>query len=163
MSRQYTLVTYDGAPTPSTVAAQRSARAGRDLHQELPPPFAHLRADFLRPNEEPLATLFVDRDELLQERTPARALVLSAEGVLFLEEGEALIGDTRWGARSLFYPYARISAVGLGAALLTARFTLHGAGNAPPCEIPLHARDRERFAAAARLIAEKVAAAGGDV
>jgi hypothetical protein len=163
MSRQYTLVTYDGASTPSTASAQSAAREGRDLHQELPPPFARMRAGFLRANEEPLASLFVDRDETPEEQTPARALVLSAEGVLFLEEGEARIGDSRWGVRSLFYPYARISAVGMGEALLTARFTLHGAGNAPPCEIPLPARDRERFAAAARLIAEKAAVAGGDV
>jgi hypothetical protein len=151
MSRQYTLVT--------SKSALRYAREERVLHQELPPLFARQLAGFLREDEEPLATLFVDREEILEERVPARALVLIPEGVLFLEEGEALLGDSRWGVKSVFYPYAQISAVGLGEALLAGRFSLYGAGNAPPCEIPVHAQDLERFQAVARQIAERVAAA----
>ena len=77
-----------------------------------------------------------------------------------MEAGETVPGNTAWGVKSLLSPYSQITAVGLGVALLTARFTLHGMGNAPACEIALQYEDIPRFGAAARLITERIAAPG---
>lgn len=113
-------------------------------------------AAFLSPEEEPLATLFVPSERIL-DWIPGRALVLTEDGVLFMEEGESIILDQKWGVRTLFYPYAQIAAIGIGQALLRGRFTLYSAGNAPPCEFRLHWYNLNNFRAAARLIREKVA------
>lgn len=129
-----------------------------DLAQELPPLFASALAGFLREDAAPPLTLFVASDEVLGKRTPDRALALTADGVVFLEAGEMVLGKRPWGVKSLLYPYTKITAVGLGMALLTARFTLHGMGNAPACEIPLQYEDIPRFETAARLISERIAA-----
>ena len=128
------------------------------LPQKLPPLFASALAGFLREDAALPLTLFVASDEVLGERTPDRALALTAAGVVFLEAGEVVLGRTHWGVKSLLYPYTQITAVGLGTALLTARFTLHGMGNAPACEIPLQYEDIPRFETAARLIGERIAA-----
>jgi len=129
-----------------------------DLHQELPLLFAERLTGFLGANDEPMASLYVPPEEILNERVPARALVLTESGVLFLEDGEALLGNTSWGVKSLFFPYPQITAVGIGTALLSGRFTLHGTGSAPLCEFTLHSDDVQRFEKAARMIGELIAA-----
>jgi len=135
--------------------------APEDLAPGLPPLFASALAGFVGEGAAPPLTLFVAADEVLGRRTPDRALALTAEGVLFLEAGEMTLGKRPWGGKSLLYPYTQITAVGLGTALLTARFTLHGMGNAPACEIALQSGDVPRFETAARLISARVGAARG--
>lgn len=142
-------------------SARRPAREDVDLHQTLPPAFADLLAGVLREDAAPLATLFVDADEVLGRRVPARALVVTGDGVLFLEAGETTIQNTAWGVKSLFYPFRQITAVGIGAALLTGRFTLYGPGGTPLFEIALRAQDVDGFAAVAGLIGEQAAAPSG--
>ena len=160
MSRRSTLEACDGKSTSPTASAERRQREDVDLHQALPPIFARMLACFLRDGEEPLATLFVPSEEARGQRSPARALVLIADGALFMEESEAVLPDSRRGVKSLFYSYAQITPVEMGAGLPTGRFILHGVGNAPVYEITLPAENRERFQAVARLIGEKVAVSG---
>jgi len=128
-----------------------------DLHQWLPPVFAQTLERTIGPDQQPLAVLFVPSDRTLEWR-PGRALVLLDDGVLVMEEGESVIINQRWGVKTLFCPYRQVAAVGIGHALLRARFTLYAAGNAPACEIPLHWYDLTSFRAAAALIRERVAA-----
>lgn len=160
MSTALALIAPDET-TPTAAPAERhaydEAALPGDLPQELPPLFASALAGFLRQDAAPPVTLFVAPDEVLGKQTPARALALTADGVVFLEAGEATLGKTAWGVKSLLYPYTQITAVGLGMALLTARFTLHGMGNAPACEIALQFEDIPRFETAARLISERIA------
>ena len=156
MSTALALLTENEIKTPTAAPAERRTYTGTPL----PPLFASALAGFLREDTAPLLSLFVASDEVLGERTPDRALALTAEGVMFMEEGELVLGNRSWGVKSLLYPYSQITAVGLGMALLTARFTLHGMGNAPVCEIALQYEDISRFEAAARLISERIAAGG---
>ena len=180
MSTSSALMTHDETTMPPTAQAERYASDGKahdvtalpvvlsadrteappegDRPQELPPLFASALAGFLREDAAPPVTLFVASDEVLGKRTPDRALALTADGVVFLEAGEVVLGKRPWGVKSLLYPYAQITAVGMGTALLTARFTLHGMGNAPACEIALQYEDIPRFETAARLISERIAA-----
>ena len=166
MSTRSALTTPDEAPNltalpvvlPENLSENLSENGTDGPPQELPPLFASALAGFLRENAALPLTLFVASDEVLGERTPDRALALTADGVVFLEAGETVLGRTHWGVKSLLYPYTKITAVGLGTALLTGRFTLHGMGNAPACEIPLQYEDIPRFETAARLISERIAA-----
>ena len=164
MSTGSALMTHDLTALPMVLSAALpedfSERLSEDLPQELPPLFASALAGFLREDAAPPLALFVASDEVLGERTPDRALALTADGVVFLEAGEVVLGKTAWGVKSLLYPYTKITAVGLGVALLTARFTLHGMGNAPVCEIALQYEDIPRFETAARLISERIAGGG---
>ncbi len=157
MPKLYTLITADAENTSSTALAERHHTHSLDLHDELPPLFARSLEGFLGEDHEPLATVFVDSEAVLERHTPARALVLTADGVLFMEAGEAIIGETPWGVNSLFYPYTQISAVGLGSALLMGRFTLHGRGSAPICEISVPSEDLPQFEAVTQWIREKIA------
>ncbi len=183
MSTGSALMTHDETALPTTARTKRHAREARHARevtalpvvltedltegqaedlaeappQPLPPLFASALAGFLREDAAPPLTLFVASDEVLGERTPDRALALTADGVVFLEAGEVVLGKRPWGVKSLLYPYTQITAVGMGTALLTARFTLHGMGNAPACEIPLQYEDIPRFETAARLISERIA------
>jgi hypothetical protein len=160
MSTQNTLLDRDEEPmSPALPAAYSNKTKSLDLHQALPPIFAGRMDGFLQGGVRPLATVWVAGDDNLGKHTPARALVLTEDGVLFMEEGETVLLDKRWGVKSLLYPYSQITAVGTGAALLTGRFTLHGTGNAPPCEITLQWDDLDRFDAVAKLIGEKIASA----
>jgi hypothetical protein len=160
MSTQNTLINRDEELTsPALSAAYSRTEKSLDLHQALPPIFARRLEGYLHDDGQPLAAVWVAGDDNLGKHTPARALVLTEDGVLFMEEGETVLHDKRWGVKSLLYPYSQITAVGTGAALLTGRFTLHGMGNAPPCEIALQWEDMDRFDAVAKLIGEKIAAA----
>jgi hypothetical protein len=154
MSTAVALITQDETMTPAAAQAEPHTGDGAAL----PPLFASALAGFLREDAAPPVTLFVASDEILGKRTPDRALALTAAGVVFLEAGEMVLGKRSWGVKSLLYPYPQITAVGLGTALLTARFTLHGMGNAPACEIALPSEAIPRFATAARLISERIAA-----
>jgi len=154
MSTAVALITQDETMTPAAAQAETHTGDGAAL----PPLFASALAGFLREDTAPPLTLFVASDEILGKRTPDRALALTADGVVFLEAGEVVLGKRSWGVKTLLYPYPQITAVGLGTALLTARFTLHGMGNAPACEIALPSEAIPRFATAARLISERIAA-----
>ena len=156
MSTALALIMQDETKTPAAAQAEPHT----DDEAALPPLFASALAGFLREDAPAPITLFVASDEVLGKRTPDRALALTADGVVFLEAGEVVLGKRSWGVKSLLYPYTQITAVGLGMALLTARFTLHGMGNAPACEIALQYEDIPRFETAARLISERIAAAG---
>jgi len=162
MSTRSARMTPDEAETltalPVVLPENLSENMADALPQELPPLFASALAGFLGEDAALPLTLFVASDEVLGKRTPDRALALTADGVVFLEAGEMVLGRTHWGVKSLLYPYTKITAVGLGTALLTGRFTLHGMGNAPACEIPLQYEDIPRFETAARLISERIAA-----
>lgn len=117
----------------------------------LPPIFARMAACFLGDGEAPLATLFVPPEEIRKVRTPARALVLIARGVLFMEEmeeSEAGFPNPGRGIKSLFYSYAQVRVIETGAG----RFLLHGLGDAPVYEIAARPENRERFREVARLI-----------
>lgn len=149
--------------TPALVPMDLAGGSSEDLSLEdpapgLPPLFASALAGFVGDGAPPPLCLFVAADEVLGRRTPDRALALTTAGVLFLEAGELTLGKRPWGVKSLLYPYTQITAVGLGTGLLTARFTLHGMGNAPACEIALQCEDVPRFEAAARLISERIGA-----
>ena len=162
MSTRSARMTPDEAETltalPVVLPENLSENMADALPQELPPLFASALAGFLGEDAALPLTLFVASDEVLGKRTPDRALALTSDGVVFLEAGEMVLGRTHWGVKSLLYPYTKITAVGLGTALLTGRFTLHGMGNAPACEIPLQYEDIPRFETAARLISERIAA-----
>ncbi|GEM_PF-5839493 len=154
------MATYSVLDTVSDSELMTPALVPVDLAEDpsptLPPLFASALAGFMGEGAAPPLTLFVAADEVLGRRTPDRALALTAEGVLFLEAGEVTLGRRPWGVKSLLYPYTQITAVGLGTALLTARFTLHGMGNAPACEIALQSEDVPRFETAARLISARI-------
>jgi hypothetical protein len=128
------------------------------LHQWMPQEFTQALDTWLEPAEEPSATLFVPSDRIL-EWIPGRALALINYGALFLEEGESVILNQKWGVKAMFYPYRQISAVGIGHALLRGRFTLYSAGGVPPCEIILPWHNLNNFKAAARMIRLKAAKA----
>ena len=145
--------------SPANSAGRLPKEDRLDLHQTLPPVFARRLEGFLHNGSQPLAAVWVAEDDNLGRHTPARALVLTADGVLFMEAGETVLLEKRWGVKSLLYPYSQITAVGTGAALLMGRFTLHGTGNAPSCEITLQWEDMDRFDAVAKLIGEKIASA----
>ncbi len=134
---------------------ERPPEEAVNLHQELPPVFDRTLSALLGRGEEPLAVLYVPSERIL-EWMPGRALVLMEDGVLFMEEGESVILDQKWGVKSLFYPYSQIAGIGLGQVLLRGRFTLHSAGDAPSCSLILHWYDLNNFRAAARLIRSKV-------
>ncbi|HET6382633.1 MAG TPA: hypothetical protein VFJ58_04510 [Armatimonadota bacterium] len=110
--------------------------------------------------ESPLAVLFVPSEQILGS-VPARALILIETGVLFMEEGESVALDQKWGVRTRFYPYSQIAGVDLGYALLRGRFALYSAGGAPSFEIGFHWYDLNNFRAAACLIRERIAGADG--
>jgi hypothetical protein len=127
-----------------------------ELHQALPALFNETLTNFLHEGEEPVATLFVPSSRIL-EWTPGRALVLTEDGALFMEEGESIILDRKWGVKTVYYPYSQIASVGMGEALLRGRFTLHANGGSPRCEMTLRWFDVYNFRAATNLIRARIA------
>jgi hypothetical protein len=127
-----------------------------DLYQSLPLVFARTLSALLVEPEGVLAQLFVPSERVLQERIPARALVVTARGVFVLEEGEEEILDQRWGVKARFYPFHGIAGLEMGRALLRGRLTIYGEGSAGTSEIRLHWYDLNNFRAAVRLIRQRM-------
>jgi hypothetical protein len=160
MAKRSIWAIFGGKSQPPSEPEERPPSDELDLRQWLLPEFADTLTAWLGKGAEPLVVLFVPSERIL-EWTPGRALVLTADGVLFMEEGESVILNQKWGVKTVFYPYGQIAAVGIGQALLRGRFTLYAGGSAPPCEIILHWYNLNNFRAAARIIREKVAQATG--
>ncbi len=128
-----------------------------DLNHKLPFIFEESLKFQLGADEQVLATLFVPSERLSDaEFRPARAMLVTNLGVLFLEEGEDQIANQRWGVHTRFYPYNQIAFLEIGSALLRGRFAINSTTYQPPTEFILRWYDVNNFRAAMALIRQRI-------
>jgi len=129
-----------------------------NLFHNLPAVFDITLRELLADGEELLAVLFVPSERILSNWYPGKALVVTAFQVMVMEEGESVIVDTKWGAKTKMYAFDHIAAIEMGYALLRGRFRIASTNPQETSEIRLHWYDLNNFRAAVRLIRERMAA-----
>jgi hypothetical protein len=128
-----------------------------DINHKLPFLFEESLRFQLNRDERILATLFVPSERLSDaDFRPARVLLVTDLGVLFMEEGEDQIANQRWGVHTRFYPYHQIAFLEIGSALLRGRFAIYGTAGQPPTEFILRWYDVNNFRAAMALIRKHI-------
>lgn len=144
-----------GAAQEGTELKERIVRDPEDPLRALPFDFRTTLEAHLLPQEEVLECIFTPSEQVLQERLPAQALVLTQRWALAMYEGETPEGDQRWGVRTRFHPYRQILGLELGYVLLRGHLTIYG-GAMGDSVFRLHWYDLDAYRHAARLIREQM-------
>jgi hypothetical protein len=145
------------APKPHAPSDETPPDEEIDLNHKLPFLFEESLRFQLNTDERVLGTLFVPSERLSDaDFRPARALLITDLGLLFMEEGEDQIANQRWGVHTRFYSYNQIAFLEIGNALLRGRFAIYGTAGHPPTELILRWYDVNNFRAAMALIRKQM-------